>query len=89
MNRRGRYLLVLAAGFMALALTVVGFSIMPFSDDESLGAEGCCMMRGCPDDTCTWYVVPGGYENCKALNQEKDGDSVEDESGLVWWSESC
>jgi hypothetical protein len=89
MSRRGRHFWVLAAGLMALALMVVGFSIIPFSSDQSYGQSGCCMMRDCPDDTCTWYVVPGGYENCKALNLEKDGDSVEDESGQVWWSESC
>jgi hypothetical protein len=89
MNRTGKVVFVFAAAFMAVAFIVVGFSMMPFSGDKSLGAEGCCMKRVCPDDTCTWYVYPANYEKCKELNEEADGDNVEDDSGTVWWSSSC
>jgi hypothetical protein len=89
MNRGQRYILVLAAVFMAAALIVVGFSMLPFSTDKSYGQEGCCKTRQCPDDSCEWYVMGGDRASCEKINAEKDGDDVEDESGLVWWDLDC
>jgi hypothetical protein len=89
MNRTGKVVLVFAAALVAVAFIVVGFSMLPFSGDKSLGAEGCCMSRECPDDTCTWYVHSASYEKCQELNEQADGDNVVEESGVFWWSSSC
>jgi hypothetical protein len=89
MNRTGKDASMVALVFTAIVFVVVGISLIPISGDRAFGEEGCCMQRECPEDTCQWYVMPGDYDNCKKINDQKDGDDVESESGLIWWSEDC
>ena len=88
MRKTGKYARTFVLAFAAMALAVAGVSMTPLSWDQSLAAEGCCMKRQCPDDSCTWYVTPGDYKSCTKLN-ERDGDDVDGEEGLIWWSPNC
>lgn len=89
MGKTGKSILMFGAGLMVIVFMALGISMMPFSGDQTYGEGGCCMSRTCPDDSCTWYVTHGSYEDCKELNEQKDGDEVEEESGLIWWSSDC
>jgi hypothetical protein len=89
MKGTSRFALTIVVAFAVIAFVVAGGGPMLFSGDRALAAEGCCMQRQCPDDTCQWYVMPGDYESCKKINDQRDRDDVESESGLIWWSEDC
>jgi hypothetical protein len=89
MKRTERLPLVLVMASTVMALSLMSISPLLSSGDLALAAEGCCMQRECPDDSCSWYVYPGNRESCKKLNDDRDGDDVESESGLIWWSQDC
>jgi hypothetical protein len=89
MHGTGKILFILATAFVISAFVVLGISTLPFSGDESFGVSGCCKIRECPDESCSWYVISGDYEQCDKLNKERDGDNLEDEEGLVWWDPLC
>ena len=89
MNRIAKHAFMIGMGFTVIALVVLGIFMITSSGDRTLAAEGCCMERACPDDSCTWYVIQGDYDECKRINDDRDGDDVESESGLIWWSLDC
>jgi hypothetical protein len=88
-SRSGMFVFALA--FIVAGLIIVGFLLSPADQTYgvSFGKSGCCMKRGCPDDICAWYVVPGSLDHCDELNDRLDGDNVYSNSGLIWWDISC
>ncbi len=89
MNKTGKYARGFALVVAAMVLVLVGGSMTPFSGDQSCAAQGCCMKRQCPDDNCTWYVMEGSYQGCNKLNDQRDGDDVHSQDGLIRWSPTC
>ena len=78
---------------MKRILVILGFFLivgllLPFSGDNKIYAvSGCCKERS--SYKAKWYQNGRNFGQCKALNQNKDGDNVFDRRGLVWWDSQC
>lgn len=69
-----------------LVLVVLALSMLPPSP---LSAQsGCCKTRGAPSGP--WKkALDLTFEKCRQLNEQRDGDDLFAESGLVWWDRDC
>ena len=74
---------------LTLALLCFGAALMsaPPRSSAVFAQSGCCKERSSYDGR--WGRNGRSYEDCKALNDKKDGDNVLDERGLVWWDARC
>lgn len=75
MRRMGRRLAV------AILITAVGVGALGGS---AAALTGSCKERS--SSAAAWTSNGKPFESCQALNQQKDGDNVFDERGLVWWN---
>ena len=51
---------------------------------SAMALTGACKVRD--SSAAVWSSNGMAFEACKALNQQRDGDNVFDERGLVWWN---
>jgi len=73
MRRMGWFLVALVA-VAGLALT---------AGPVATAMAGTCKEREA--STAAWQPNKQTFEQCKARNQQRDGDNVFDQQGLVWW----
>lgn len=68
-------------GWTAVAAAMAGLALM--SGGRAAAMAGTCKERG--SSTAAWQTNNRTFEQCKATNQQRDGDNVFDQQGLVWW----
>lgn len=56
-------------------------------DNASFAQQGCCKVR--KSRSGRWYIKDYSFEQCRQLNDERDGDDVFYDRGRVWWDERC
>ena len=72
--RRVRWYLIALAAVASLSVTV---------GRQASAMDGSCKDR--TSNTAPWQPNRLTFEQCKARNQQQDGDNVFDEQGLIWW----
>ena len=53
------------------------------SGRDASAISGSCKERA--SYSSAWRANGRSFEDCKAYNQQRDGDNVFYETGLVWW----
>jgi hypothetical protein len=61
-------------------------SVARLGGREATAMAGQCLQRNSPSDGWAANGLP--FEQCRDLNQARDGDNVFDPQGLVWWKTS-
>jgi hypothetical protein len=51
-------------------------------------AQGCCKERDSLSSRA-WRQNGLSFENCRRLNDKRDGDNVGQPSGFIWWDGRC
>jgi hypothetical protein len=73
-----------------LLLTIISvlflISYLSF-DNPSFAQQGCCKVR--QSTSGSWYRINAGFDECRNLNQQKDGDDLYQPLGRVWWDQRC
>jgi hypothetical protein len=77
MKRRMRWTLAAVGALVSAAL---------LGGREAAAMAGQCLQRNTPSDVWSPNNLP--FEQCRDLNQARDGDNVFDPQGLVWWRTS-
>lgn len=71
-----------------LLLAVLALSMSPPCSSPLSAQSGCCKTRGAPN--AAWRkALDLTFGACRQLNQQRDGDDVFAETGLVWWDRQC
>lgn len=68
-------------GFLVALTAVAGLALTAGPDAAAM--DGSCKEREAA--TAAWQPNKQTFEQCKARNQQRDGDNVFDQQGLVWW----
>jgi hypothetical protein len=73
-----------------MSWTLLGIAILLslhlFVAGEAAAMAGECLQRNSASDA--WSANRMTFEQCRDLNQARDGDNVFDAQGLVWWKTS-
>lgn len=76
-------------GLVIFLALIIGPSAVPPCRVHVLAQpRGCCKER----DSLSrrdWRQNSLSFENCRRLNDKRDGDNVYQPTGLVWWDERC
>ena len=72
----------------ALLLVVLALSMSPPCSNPLSAQSGCCKTRTTPN-TAWRKALDLTFPACRQLNEQRDGDDVFAESGLVWWDSQC
>lgn len=73
--------------FMIFGFLMIAALLLSFQGSNKLYAvSGCCKERNSYKEN--WSKNGMSFNACKSLNQ-KDGDNVTEQRGLVWWDTQC
>jgi hypothetical protein len=75
---------------MILLLTILSVFFLFISlsfENTSFAQQGCCKIR--QSRSGSWYRINAGFDECRNLNQNKDGDDLYQPLGRVWWDQHC
>lgn len=74
---------------LTVALTSFTAFVVFLSGGGTVNADpaGCCKQRDVPQGA--WHANQLPFSDCQQLNLSKDGDTVFDQQGLVWWDVNC
>ena len=67
--------------FLAALTAAAGLTLT--AGREATAMDGHCKERDAT--AAAWVANTRTFEECKARNQQRDGDNVFDQQGLVWW----
>ena len=66
-----------------MPLVLFAFVAVGLSGRDAGAISGSCKERA--SYSSAWRANGRSFEDCKAYNQQRDGDNVFYETGLVWW----
>jgi hypothetical protein len=76
---------LLLAGLFLVALAL---SMLPPCSNPLSAQSGCCKTRNAPN--AQWRkALDLTFAACRQANEQRDGDDVFAQSGLVWWDRQC
>ena len=73
---------------LAMFLLVAALAVLPCRVPAFAQGQGCCKER---DSLSSRAWRPNGLslENCRRLNDKRDGDNVSQPTGFIWWDGRC
>ena len=72
-----------------LLVTLVAAAVPPCRVPAlAQGPQGCCKERDALSSRA-WRPNGLSFENCRRLNDKRDGDNVYQPAGFVWWDARC
>jgi hypothetical protein len=79
-----------ALGVLIFLTLIIGPTAVPPCGVQALAQQqaGCCKVRDALSSR-NWQKNGLNFQNCKQLNDKRDGDNVVQPTGLVWWDGQC
>jgi hypothetical protein len=72
---------------IGLLLIIIAILMVLPIGSQLMAVDGCCKQRNSYSEN--WRRSRLNYPQCRQLNQQRDGDNIFDQSGLVWWDVRC
>ena len=73
---------------MLVAVTHTALAVPPCRVPALAQQGGCCKERDSLSSRA-WRQNGLNFENCRRLNDKRDGDNVAQPTGFIWWDARC
>src|SRR5262245_22318145 len=77
-----------ALALATLLMVVLTALVVPPCRGPAHAQAGCCKERNSLSSR-VWRQNGLSFENCRRLNDKRDGDNVGQPAGFIWWDGRC
>lgn len=71
-----------------LIVAAAALAVPPCRVPAFAQGQGCCKERDALSSRA-WRPNGLSFDNCRRLNDKRDGDNVNQPAGFVWWDARC